>query len=53
MYSLHPYLYAQLVQARRQDLICGLRSFAICALRLSRRIDVTEATRWTILGLTS
>jgi hypothetical protein len=42
--------------------MAALRNLAICALRLSGRTDVTEATRWasrsmdrpfTILGLTN
>jgi hypothetical protein len=42
--------------------MAALRNLAICALRLSGRADVTEATRWAsrsmdrpfaILGLTS
>jgi len=42
--------------------MAALRNLAICALRLSGRVDVTEATRWAsrsmdrpfaILGLTS
>ena len=46
----------------RPRIMAALRNLAICALRLSGRADVTEATRWasqsmdrtfTILGLTS
>ncbi len=42
--------------------MAALRNLAICALRLTGRIDVTDATRWagrsrnrlfTILGLSS